>query len=246
MPGSGTEFHPPSLGDFAIDSATLEVRYKQALLLWDSAGVLWSTLRGGFSNLDLEQVQPIAVTALANQRFALAVELERASITDLTPARSLDDVGGVATRFVDTVVECLALSEFVRVGCRLMFVKEVDEKSEAAAILLSGGLMRSPEDGRFGVKEAVPVGAEYQVRFEGAATGALLRIRTEEKKAEIKGHPSVPEVKPFKRVATRVVLDLDYYSTVPVKRGQLDPRRWVDETLHVARRDLPRYLAGEK
>lgn len=233
-----------SLGDFRLERASFEIRYGFAYALWDSSGQLWARIARARPALAVVDATPAKILAVHDSK-EFGVELEKAFVIAHVPERrDLDDVVVDFDDFYDAVVSTLGLSTLSRVGVRLIYSMDCKDEADAASTMKQTGLLRVPATAQFGVKGPVLIGAEYMARWRGPATGCVLRLRTEERKLEMKPAPSAYDLRPMSRTSYRVVLDLDYHSTAPTTVSQIRPKVLVHEVVHVANRDIPKYLGG--
>jgi hypothetical protein len=137
---------PPGLGamanmadqlrfdDLALFHAAFEVRFEEALLIWDRSGVVWNETRQALPSLKRRHVEPNKVVfASEKPEIELALELERLGVIAHNPDKNLQELSGIVSKFTDIAVAHLGVRQYSRVGLRLMFKKEFATPHEAAA-----------------------------------------------------------------------------------------------------------------
>src|SRR5690349_6518229 len=69
------------LADFTPEQGVLEIRFDNAILLWDNAGALWSAVRGALpGDLPVIQAEPAKTAFRYKNRFDLVCELSTARV----------------------------------------------------------------------------------------------------------------------------------------------------------------------
>jgi hypothetical protein len=234
---------PFDLSSFQLELATLEVRYPSTFVLWDKSGALWSSIQGKWPELKLTSADPMK-TAFQIGDNALKAETETASITRINPERSLGEFSAMATTFFTLTMQHLKILLYKRVGFRLIYFKEFENKKEASMAFFALRLMNVPEGKRFEIDE-LPTDPQYVLRWESDKKGALLQCRVETRKTDFDPPPALQSlIKPVHQARSGIVFDVDYYTVAPVEPGQIDMSQWVKHALHVISRDS-RYIFGE-
>ncbi len=224
------------LAAFALEQATLEIRYPVALKFWDSAGAVWQRIQEKWPDIVLAHAEP-ARTIFRAGNTALTIELESARITTTTPDRSMEEFGANAKVFAAVVVEQLGIRVFKRIGFRPVYFRQFDSREDAAASFFSLGLLRLPDNKRFEIS-ATPVEPQYALRWESDAKGLFLQIRAETRKLDFEPPADLArEIKPVHRERSGITFDVDYYTVAPVEPAQIDAAEWVKHAVHLINRD---------
>jgi hypothetical protein len=231
------------LSSFKLEQGVLEIRYPLALPLWDKSGVVWRSVQGKWPELRLVHAEPMK-TAFQVGSTALKIEVELASLTSVNPERSLEEFSVMAKEFFTIATQHLHLSVYKRVGFRLLFFKEFNDKQHASAAFLGLHLIKVPDGKKFEIGDE-PIDPQYVLRWESEKKGVMISCRVETRKIEF--DPPAPLESLMKAVheeKSGIVFDVDYYTVAPVEPGQIDMAEWIRHALHVISRDS-KYLFGE-
>ena len=112
---------PFPLSSFQRTQVTLELRFEEAFVLWDTTGALWETVRRQFRTLKHAQVSPNQTAFNGDNRFGLTVSLDRAVITDHRPSGGAASTFDVMSKFTETVLDVLQVKLLKRVGTRFIY-----------------------------------------------------------------------------------------------------------------------------
>lgn len=235
-----------SLDTLSLDQAVVEFKHPPAYLLWDRAGELWYSLCKRWPALERIDAQPNVTRFKLPPADELAVEIDRHYFSSSNPARSFDAFEDIAEAFSADVLAVLAPQIFQRVGLRLIYSLQCKDREEASSLAFATGLFSRPssldKERPFGGRWLVP---DIGFRWEGKAVGLTYRLRVEEKKYQITlppGFPTKSSVKSFNEESISVSVDIDYYTTVVVPRGQMMTKRWINSGYNVIRTEIVRLL----
>ncbi|MCP4051297.1 MAG: hypothetical protein GY730_11405, partial [bacterium] len=132
------------LSHFKIRQAILEFRYSTAYLLWDRAGLIWNKISSELHNLKMIKAEPATTTFISDNRYELSVKLDKSHFTDMKPCSGLKDFFKYSESFFSLVTNTLGISEFTRLGFRLVYVKNFPDKVSAAKSVLSTNKLQVP------------------------------------------------------------------------------------------------------
>ena len=102
--------------DFKLQSVHFEARYEHAFLLWDRSGVIWSEMGKNAGNLKPNKAQPNKTQFSLDDRFNLAVEIDKAYIMDLEPDKKLGTFSELSKQLIDQICEHLHINFFKRLA----------------------------------------------------------------------------------------------------------------------------------
>jgi hypothetical protein len=231
-----------SLSKLTLETAALEMRYQRAFSMWDHAGAAAEELRSKWPEIKLHDANPAKLLFSLPETYEMTVELEKAFIVAYHPPSKLDSFCADAKEFFNTVHRHLNVSEYSRVGLRLVYIKDFDALKSATEAALSLGTVKLPE-GKFFGQEGTPKSVDLQYRWENKSNGMTVRLRTEGVIFELSpGLALRKEVQPFKREKHRFVYDTDYYTVAAVTPSQLRIPDWVNNALHLIHRDSKLFL----
>lgn len=227
---------PLDFTQLKLTSATLEIRYDKAYILWDRAGRIWSKASLEWKNLKTNQAEPNVTRFTIEDRFDLLVSLDRAHLIDLKPTSSLKEFVEYATIFINLVMESLDISKLTRIGFRLIYNKYFLDKNMAAEALVSSKMMVVPKGKFFNIqgKVSLPI---YSLTWEGESTGVRVTLSARNKKIELNVPPGMDEITSVDITKYEVLYDIDYYTINTVSRGQFNVKDWLDQTYQLIKRD---------
>ncbi len=224
-----------TIDDFELYNATAEFRYKQALNLWDRAGVLWTQIQSETPSLRGVNIQPNEAT-FRTDSTQFIVALERASFHWIKPTRSLTAFASSTARFIGTVTEMLEIEQFTRIAIRLIYRKVVPSIEIAARMVQSSGLLILPAQRIFG-QELIIDDAAVQFRLQSEQSGVLVRLRSEQRKFQ----SDLPIDWDGSDIATveksYLLFDLDFFVSSNTAVDQLKVEDWIKHITHMVNRD---------
>src|SRR5579864_750247 len=222
-----------SVDDFKLISASCELRYEEACLLFDRTGQICHEAKSNFTNCEVVSALPNQ-TILKAKEGNLFVELKQCRVTTTSPDSPLQAYADVCKKFFDSVTDNLQLKVFGRVGLRVVFRKRYDELAEAKAALNSLKLLSIPKTERFG---AASEPREMIFRWEGTEVGAMLRLSAELGKIDVVLPPELEmEQSEIHKSTTGLLLDVDYYTVAPVEKSQWDAAAWIPRSLRTIKK----------
>ena len=69
------------LDQFAIWSATFEVRYDATFLIWDRSGAVWSRVKERYPTATVEQANPNQIRVIVDPKTQAVLSVDRAFFT---------------------------------------------------------------------------------------------------------------------------------------------------------------------
>ena len=232
-----------SLSTFKLSQAVLEVRYEKAYRLWDYSGRLWGSVARMWPNLIPDTAQPNVSTFHLDNRYQLAVAMEKSHIVDMIPISSLKDFFERAKDFVKLITKFLEVEYFTRVGFRLVYIKGFPNRQQAADAMLSTKMLMVPEGQHFGIqgKAFLP---KYALVWEGESVAARILLEVRDKKVDFDPPPDIEELSSVHLKKYELFYDIDYYTLGQISTGQLDVMEWLSQVYHLVKRDSKSFLGG--
>lgn len=224
------------LSHLKLSQATLEIRYDNAYILWDRTGLVWSEVSSIWSDLKMVEAKPMVSTFILNDRFELAVKLDRAHFIDMKPTSSLKEFIELSEIFIDLVSKSLEIKKFGRLGFRLIYNKQFPDKITAANTLISTKIMAGPQGKHFNIEGKILL-PKYSLFWEGESTAIHVTLAAQDKKIELDISPEIEEVSAIHIEKHEVIFDIDYYTLCTVSKGQLDIKEWISQAYHLIKRD---------
>jgi len=226
--------------EFELERLIFEVRFPSAYQFWDRAGEVTNELSKLWEPLSLASAQPGSIVFKLGRNMNLAVELGRAVMTLFYPG-SKPDVKSFDV-FFGVVKDHLQLTTLQRVGLRFQLFKKFETLPLAASSVLSTGILNTPKERVFGA-EGEPTAAEAMIGFTGKGLGAILRIGAQTRQVNIDLPLEVPpDVKETHETLHGVSLDVDFSTPKEVQAAQMGLSEWIEQVMHVYRRDVPKFL----
>lgn len=231
------------LSSFKLQRITLEIRYDNAFLIWDHAGIITRELSRNFPELKLKgQPQPNLQSAELGPGLSSSVLIDKAFIVSIYPTHSLEEFRVAADFFFSVVIRFLEISDLTRIGMRLIHEKKFETRDDVAKFLASSLPMLNREGDFFSVSKGGLKDADLSLRWEGDSTGCLVRIQSQDQKVEIDipaefRDVNFPEVK-----RTAAIADIDYYAHLPTPVTKFRASAIIENWTKVVRRDLGSFL----
>jgi hypothetical protein len=232
---------PLNFSNFKLKQATMEVRFNNAYLLWDHSGLISSDLKSKWADIKLLKAKPNLINFRFEDRYELSVELGKAHLTDLTPTSSLKEFMENADTFMALVADNLVITEFTRLGFRLIYRKKFNDKVEAASSLISTELIKVPNGRHFNIDGKVLM-PHYSLVWEGKATAIRVILMAKEQKLDLEVPPGLEGISPIHSKWGEIVYDIDYYTLKNTSRGQLNIKEWINQAYHLIKRDSKVFL----
>lgn len=229
------------LSNLKLISASFEIRYDNAYLLWDRSGFVWSTIKSIYPNIEPQHAEPNLSNFVLDDRFQFSVKIDRVAVIDQTPKSSLNDFMEIADGFTKSVVECLEISEYTRLGLRLVYNKFFPNRESAANFLIESGMMVVPEGKHFNIEGKVFF-PQYGLAWEDDNFGLNTKLKVQNRKVELKVPSGIEEVAPFNIEKPEFQYDIDYYTLNRIKKGQLNVNEWINQIYHLIKRDSSIFL----
>ena len=224
------------LSSFKLNQATMEIRFNNAYTLWDRAGQIWSKASSKWSNLKMGKAEPMVTKFLVDDRYELSIKLDVAHLIDLTPSSNLKEFMANAELFVTLVADTLDITEFTRLGFRLIYCKRFPNKTEAADSLISTKMISVLSGKHFNIEGKVLM-PNYSLRWEGVSMGVRVALLARDKKIDLNVNPGMEEITPVHVERSELIYDIDYYTLKNTKKGQLNVKEWISQAYHLVKRD---------
>ena len=225
--------------DLSLSKAAFEVRYDNAFLLWDRSGSIWTQIILKQPELRVARAEPskVVFASRGERELQLTLELGRLGVIAINPDKKLSAFTELVTRFTEITTQTLQVQAYTRVGLRVSFFKEYVDREAAAEALLGTRMIQVPAGQHFGLSTPI-LEPEVSIRKEDGKNGFSLRLKAEAVKFEFEPNFGLSEfAKPQSLEKHRVHLDVDCYLQAPVAPSKFYVSDWVDQTLHVIKRD---------
>jgi hypothetical protein len=226
------------INGFLLESITMEIRFGDALLMWDRSGDLWAEVSKKLPGLKLQTADPRMQQFYLNDDFELIAELKRAVVSQFRPGEDVARFGEVATVLFDQIAKSLAIVDYSRVGFRALYWKETKDPTEALELMTSAGVCLPPGHTHM-LKDMQHTELEMRSQYESKTYGLNLAIRTQARTPAFNipiGARHAITAKTDKSFG--VQQDFDYYTCGITASEQLRPKVWIDQALKAGKRGL--------
>jgi hypothetical protein len=231
------------ISDFQLERSIFEFRYSPSYIHWDRAGVLWNDAQIKWPKLKIKRGEPNVTSFTLDDTYEIAITIDKASVVCYYPKADLVDFIEKVDYFLAATTKQLEIRQYARIGLRLLFFKVYADKESASAGVLEPKLVNLPDGPHFGLEGSFSL-PELAVRWEGLAAGVTLRLRSEGRKIDFDPPMGVRELQPYHEEKFGILYDLDYYTKGTLGTGQFRTQDWINNVLHVVRRDSRKFLGA--
>jgi hypothetical protein len=226
---------PIDVDQFIVATATLEVRYSSAFLMWDRAGSVWDAVKERYPTITVQDAQPNQLTA------ALAIDKSLFSVT--RPKNDLRELQTFGKVFFPALFDHLHVEVPTRVGLRVVYAKMFDKRDEAASFISQHSAMPKPRGKHLNVDGKL-LDPDVAIRYETDKLGFSVRLKATEQTLSATFPPEFRDLQPPKAVRNVVNLDVDYYAHGSTAVAAFDHEAIIDGWLHLIRRDIGKVFSG--
>ena len=227
--------------DLVLETIVLEIRYDIAYLFWDYAGRIWKQISDSLSDrpLVLRSANPSSVVVICDNKYEIAVESTRFSVSVNVPMADFADFLKIVGAVFDIVVEKLALQSFTRLGIRQIYTKRYDTYGALAKALQSTPFVSVP---KYLAEENKPaeILASTTIRVEKESRGMRLKLGGAERVVEMTIPPQLlrgSEESYRRENHFLLTLDLDAYTKNEVVVAQLSIKDWANQSREAAKKE---------
>jgi len=232
---------PLSISDFKMTSATCEIRYDNAYLIYDRTGQICHDLKASFTGFKVQSPSPSQTIASAKEG-SFVIEAAASRFTTKNPDTKLEQFAIFCKQFFDVVSEGLDVKVFTRLGFRVLFRKDFRGLDEAKSAFTALKLTTLKPTKRFGAADEPN---EILLRWEGEDIGTMWRAKAETIKIDAVLPAELEmENSDLRKAFNALVVDVDYYTVAPVERSQWDPKEWIRHSIRTIRRDTDALLGN--
>lgn len=232
------------INDLNISQAIAEIRYANAYEHWDNAGKLWRKLSDKWADLKYITVKPDQTSFILENKCELNVLLDRSSVIYHFPKKDLTDFYAVVEKSFGEIVTALNITEIIRLGFRIVFMKKFDNVEEASSFFFDYNLIHKPEKVMFGFESGNFVFPKYVIQQENDKLGVKIDIQVDTLKIELTPPLiALDEFEPMKKDLHRIHIDIDYHTKTKILLSQLNFITWIKEAFTAIKRDFPKFIS---
>lgn len=230
--------------DFQLVRAVCELRYEEAYLIYDHAGLVFQSLRRKYPTLSVDQSVPNAIQMTSDEATFVLETAQCRVAADRLFTRP-ESLSALCETFFDVVATLLEINVFSRVGLRTIFVKHAKDIDSSVTELNSLKLSEiAGREIRFGASNQIK---ELMLKWEGTELGATFQLKAETAKI-VRGklppeiEPSQSDTKPLTKEAHYLKLDVDYFTLAPVERSQWNASSWIPQATRNVKKESDKIL----
>lgn len=233
------------LDSFKTHSATIQIFYADAFLIWDRAGEINRHISKIWPGVKITESVPQQVT-LADEGVTIQTSINKSTII-ISGEHALGQLK--VRQICDTFeVWCkeLEIDELSRVSTRVTYSKDFESLKNANAELLALNLVRWPDTMVFDQPlESDRNGLEVQYRFEDDSSFSVLRLKAEQLRYEVDLDPNLFNDPKIRKVINRMIIDFDRGLLGAVVAGKFRMDEWLKGYQHILRRDIEKVIKAQ-
>jgi len=231
------------LSDLALRQVAFELRYTPAYLLWDRAGAVHTAALQKWHSLRVIRAEPGVTVFRLPPSSQITVTLERTTVETYKPDANLLEFIELSHFYTENLVRELGVSEFLRIGTRLIYAKTFPTIEEASQAILETRQVNVPAGKHFNI-EGKGLYPEYTLRWEGEKTAVAVRLRAVGQKVEFDAPFAVEEIASVHTERFDAIFDVDHFTGAATPAGQFRCKDWIQQAVHLTRRDSGAFLGG--
>lgn len=234
------------LDSFKPFSLIFQIKYADAYLLWDRAGIVSQGICKIWPNLVLKEALP-KQQVLTGEGVTVQTGLTSSTIT-LVGEKVFEQKNILNLKeTVELWRDILELGDLTRVSTRTQFIKKYSTLKEANVDLLALNLVRWPKDKVFDQPmESDRNGLEIAFRFEDSNAFAVLRLKAEELKVEVDLDGRFFDQTKIEKSQMHILIDFDRGLLGATSAAKFRADEWIKGYQHLLRRDIEKILKGAK
>ena len=231
------------LAHFRLNSATFEVRYEHAYLLWDHAGQFWYSVSQAHPGLKVIEAGPGRVVGAIGAQHQVSLEVSRLAIDFYPIAGQAEGFAEFCNEMFTGAASVLRLSILTRVGLRLVYRQVHRSREEAAKSVINTGMLRAPTGVFFGVQGQF-LQPWYSIKLQSDRIGVQITLRAQERKIVVEPPLGERLFERLEREEFECDYDIDYYTEAPVNIHSFRVTDWMTHAMRIIRRDSKEFLGG--
>lgn len=233
-----------SFSSFRRTQTTLEVRYNEAYLIWDRAGTVWTNIGRNFKILRNQSATPNQVSFIGDDRFAMLVSLDRASITDHRPQGKIDESIDVFAHFIGTVIGVLNVDILNRIGNRYWYSIECTSQEEARRKARAAVPLAVPKKKLFSIEPAQTT-PSFKLEGDDGELAFVAQLHSRELTLDFSPPPQVAlfGIEQVEKKSSELTLDVDFSTKKPISAGSFDAKSWLQGWYKTLTREADAFLA---
>ena len=187
---------PVELSQLTANRAVLEVRFENAVLLWDRAGSIFSDIRRLYPGIEFKNIQPNQQLTRLTPKIEFSMSIDRAFIVNSKPSVDFSELKKVGGEIFPLLIRSLEIADFTRIGLRILFQREFPNKGACADYILEALPSLERRGKHFGMDARV-TDPEIALRWEGETVGCFVRFNVIGNKLKVDIPPEFKGVDPI-------------------------------------------------
>jgi hypothetical protein len=229
---------PIDLDQFTLWTATFEVRYDTAFLLWDHVGSVWAEVKKQYPETAVEQASPNQVRVAVDDRTQGVVSVDRAFFTVSKPKSDLRELQSLADVFFPVLFERIDISTLTRIGLRVIYGKEFTGRRAAADFLATQVPLPNLKGKYLNVEGSIFDPETYFV-YEGEALAFSIRVKAQEMNIKLTVPVEFEDLlSAAKGRRSTATVDIDYFAHGATPVASFSAAALIEGWLHLIRRDI--------
>jgi hypothetical protein len=235
-----------SFNDLKLEQVVFELRFPMAYLYFDIAGSLWEevtkALPGTFA---IDTFEANGSTITLNDKFQISIGVDSLGVIGYFPNKSLKDFTDILDIVYTIAIERLKIESIIRVGLRLIFIKEYESLKTLGEMLCLLPCIKIPDGITFG-SEDESILPSANIRVEDKVKGRLFRVSGSIRSFTV-DLPIVDVAEKGQRVTQGqrkivFVFDVDTFTKITIPIGQLSIIDWIKQSYESVKDTSPNFF----
>ena len=212
-------------------------------MLWDRSGLIWQSIGKSFKRLQHQNISPNQMVFFADDRFSMAIELERASITDHRPQGGIDGTIEVLAAFAETVIKILDVRSLTRVGNPYQYSIECKSLEEARRKVQAAIPSAVPKKKLFSIEPA-QITPHLKIEGDDGELAYFAQVYHREQRVALIPPPEYVAlgVERTEKINYEVTLDIDFFTKKPIPVERFHAKSWLMGWHKTIARDADAFL----
>lgn len=228
--------------DLKLSELHFEMRYEFAPLLWDRAGSIAHNMLRQFPTLKNAEASPSRVAFNLERRASFAIEIEKCVLSHLDPTKNWNETLFLAGELNALTSETLRIPTYKRVGVRLIYSRYFPTEEDSWKYVTQWGRFFQPSEALFNIKSASTASPDFKIELRDDSNAVIVRVYSFSHRLDITPPLNFVGSENITKEEHRASLDFDFYTRQSVNTEDFNASRWLEEKLHLSRRDGKRFM----
>jgi hypothetical protein len=225
------------LKDFKIRQLIFEIRYENAYQLWDCAGVTTQELIEIWPGSTLNDGQPNQ-QSIKSDKTSLTTGINTSQIVINYP-KTIIEYSNQIEETLKVWVKHLKITNFTRVGTRVIYSKNFSDTKLADKAIVDMGLIKYPNLPFFNFT-TLPSVSDLRLYWEEENSQTQILLKSEHQQIEVSGFDEQEE----RQINSKhyAILDIDRATKGTIELSKFKAHEWLDGVKHIISRDIDKFL----